>query len=109
MNDWVTKSMFDNVYGCRHSLPDGTMRAIHITCSMTRGWIQPSSSERVVPNHTVFKDTGFKVHAMAAEGDPRAGQALVTFKAVQDANNSELGKTIAVSNGKSGSQRADDK
>ena len=27
VNDWATKSEFDNVYGCRHSLPDGTMRA----------------------------------------------------------------------------------
>lgn len=27
MNDSVTKSKFDNVYGCRHSLPDGIMRA----------------------------------------------------------------------------------
>merc|ERR1740130_884180 len=26
-NDCVTKSKFDNVYGCRHSLPDGIMRA----------------------------------------------------------------------------------
>jgi adenosylhomocysteinase len=27
VNDAVTKSKFDNVYGCRHSLPDGIMRA----------------------------------------------------------------------------------
>merc|ERR1711886_18453 len=27
VNDCVTKSKFDNVYGCRHSLPDGIMRA----------------------------------------------------------------------------------
>ncbi len=27
VNDSVTKSKFDNVYGCRHSLPDGLMRA----------------------------------------------------------------------------------
>jgi len=27
VNDSVTKSKFDNVYGCRHSLPDGIMRA----------------------------------------------------------------------------------
>merc|ERR1711861_33091 len=26
VNDCVTKSKFDNVYGCRHSLPDGIMR-----------------------------------------------------------------------------------
>ena len=27
VNDSVTKSKFDNIYGCRHSLPDGLMRA----------------------------------------------------------------------------------
>merc|ERR1711972_823721 len=30
VNDCVTKSKFDNVYGCRHSLPDGIMRATDI-------------------------------------------------------------------------------
>ena len=27
VNDSMTKSKFDNVYGCRHSLPDGLNRA----------------------------------------------------------------------------------
>lgn len=30
VNDVVTKSKFDNVYGCRHSLPDGLMRATDV-------------------------------------------------------------------------------
>jgi adenosylhomocysteinase len=30
VNDAVTKSKFDNVYGCRHSLPDGLMRATDV-------------------------------------------------------------------------------
>merc|ERR1712228_65581 len=30
VNDFVTKSKFDNVYGCRHSLPDGIMRATDV-------------------------------------------------------------------------------
>ena len=30
VNDSVTKSKFDNVYGCRHSLPDGLARATDI-------------------------------------------------------------------------------
>eukprot|EP00923_Selenidium_pygospionis_P034753 GHVN01060467.1.p1 GENE.GHVN01060467.1~~GHVN01060467.1.p1 ORF type:complete len:497 (-),score=58.08 GHVN01060467.1:185-1456(-) len=30
VNDCVTKSKFDNIYGCRHSLPDGLMRATDI-------------------------------------------------------------------------------
>ena len=30
VNDSVTKSKFDNVYGCRHSLPDGLARATDV-------------------------------------------------------------------------------
>merc|ERR1711985_170979 len=30
VNDCVTKSKFDNVYGCSHSLPDGIMRATDV-------------------------------------------------------------------------------
>ncbi|XP_078432726.1 adenosylhomocysteinase [Wolffia australiana] len=30
VNDAVTKSKFDNLYGCRHSLPDGLMRATDV-------------------------------------------------------------------------------
>jgi adenosylhomocysteinase len=30
INDSVTKSKFDNLYGCRHSLPDGIMRATDV-------------------------------------------------------------------------------
>merc|ERR1740116_461583 len=30
VNDSVTKSKFDNIYGCRHSLPDGLMRATDV-------------------------------------------------------------------------------
>lgn len=30
VNDSVTKSKFDNVYGCKHSLPDGIMRATDV-------------------------------------------------------------------------------
>merc|ERR1711881_615013 len=30
VNDCVTKSNFDNVYGCRHSLPDSIMRATDV-------------------------------------------------------------------------------
>merc|ERR1712029_98324 len=33
VNDCVTKSKFDNVYGCRHSLPDGIMRATGVMIS----------------------------------------------------------------------------
>merc|ERR1719451_149875 len=30
VNDPVTKSKFDNLYGCKHSLPDGIMRATDV-------------------------------------------------------------------------------
>jgi len=30
VNDAVTKSKFDNIYGCKHSLPDGLMRATDV-------------------------------------------------------------------------------
>jgi len=33
VNDSVTKSKFDNVYGCRHSLPDGIKRAMDVLIS----------------------------------------------------------------------------
>jgi adenosylhomocysteinase len=33
VNDSVTKSKFDNLYGCRHSLVDGLMRATDVMLS----------------------------------------------------------------------------
>ncbi len=33
VNDSVTKSKFDNIYGCRHSLPDGIKRAMDVLLS----------------------------------------------------------------------------
>merc|ERR1712153_161921 len=39
VNDCVTKSKFDNVYGCRHSLPDGLMRATDVMIGGKRALI----------------------------------------------------------------------
>ena len=39
VNDSVTKSKFDNVYGCRHSLPDGLMRATDVMIAGKTCWI----------------------------------------------------------------------
>merc|ERR1712139_86249 len=39
VNDCVTKSKFDNVYGCRHSLPDGIMRASDVMIGGKRALI----------------------------------------------------------------------
>jgi adenosylhomocysteinase len=33
INDSVTKSKFDNIYGCRHSVIDGIMRATDVLIS----------------------------------------------------------------------------
>jgi len=30
VNDAVSKTKFDNIYGCRHSLPDGIFRATDV-------------------------------------------------------------------------------
>merc|ERR1711912_148949 len=38
-NDCVTKSKFDNVYGCRHSLPDSIMRATDVMIGGKRALI----------------------------------------------------------------------
>jgi adenosylhomocysteinase len=37
VNDSVTKSKFDNIYGCRHSLPDGIMRATDVMMAGKKG------------------------------------------------------------------------
>merc|ERR1711967_130223 len=39
INDCVTKSKFDNVYGCRHSLPDSIMRATDVMIGGKRALI----------------------------------------------------------------------
>merc|ERR1712070_222489 len=39
VNDSVTKSKFDNVYGCRHSLPDGITRATDVMIAGKTSWI----------------------------------------------------------------------
>jgi len=39
VNDCVTKSKFDNVYGCRHSLPDAIMRATDVMIGGKRALI----------------------------------------------------------------------
>ncbi len=39
VNDSVTKSKFDNLYGCKHSLPDGIMRATDVMMAGKRAVI----------------------------------------------------------------------
>lgn len=39
VNDSVTKSKFDNLYGCKHSLPDGLMRATDVMLAGKRALV----------------------------------------------------------------------
>merc|ERR1719238_854845 len=39
VNDSVTKSKFDNLYGCKHSLPDGICRATDVMLAGKRAVI----------------------------------------------------------------------
>ena len=39
VNDSVTKCKFDNLYGCRHSLPDGIMRATDVMIASKTCWV----------------------------------------------------------------------
>merc|ERR1712167_470947 len=39
VNDSVTKSKFDNLYGCKHSLPDGIMRATDVMLAGKRALV----------------------------------------------------------------------
>jgi len=39
VNDSVTKCKFDNLYGCRHSLPDGIMRATDVMIAAKTCWV----------------------------------------------------------------------
>lgn len=38
VNDAVTKSKFDNLYGCKHSLPDEIMRATDVMSNSKHGY-----------------------------------------------------------------------
>ena len=54
VNDCVTKSKFDNVYGCRHSLPDGIMRATDVMTGGKRALVCGSAmSAKALPSPCV--------------------------------------------------------
>merc|ERR1712014_418467 len=48
VNECVTKSKFDNVYGCRHSLPDGIMRATDVMIGGKRVLIAGSGARVLI-------------------------------------------------------------
>merc|ERR1712054_127566 len=67
VNDCVTKSKFDNVYGCRHSLPDSIMRATDVMLSGKRALICGYGD---VGKGCAFAMRGCGARVMVTECDP---------------------------------------
>merc|ERR1712226_91470 len=67
VNDCVTKSKFDNVYGCRHSLPDGIMRATDVMIGGKRALICGYGD---VGKGSAFAMRGCGARVIIAEIDP---------------------------------------
>merc|ERR1712178_589664 len=67
VNDCVTKSKFDNVYGCRHSLPDGIMRATDVMIGGKRALICGYGD---VGKGSAFAMRGSGARCIIAEIDP---------------------------------------
>merc|ERR1712013_69624 len=67
VNDCVTKSKFDNVYGCRHSLPDGIMRATDVMIGGKRCLICGYGD---VGKGSAFAMRGAGARVIVAEIDP---------------------------------------
>merc|ERR1712048_1555927 len=67
VNDCVTKSKFDNVYGCRHSLPDGIMRATDVMIGGKRALICGFGD---VGKGSAFAMRGAGARVIIAEIDP---------------------------------------
>merc|ERR1719258_980269 len=74
VNDCVTKSKFDNVYGCRHSLTDGIMRATDVMLGGKRALVLG------------FGDVG-KGSAMALRGSGRQPPPSPQRPSTADARN----------------------
>merc|ERR1711881_72046 len=67
VNDCVTKSKFDNVYGCRHSLPDGIMRATDVMIGGKRALV---CGYRDVGKGCAFAMRGAGARVLITEIDP---------------------------------------
>jgi adenosylhomocysteinase len=67
VNDCVTKSKFDNIYGCRHSLPDGIMRATDV---MIGGKTVHISGYGDVGKGCAFAMRGCGARVLVSEVDP---------------------------------------
>merc|ERR1712149_31246 len=67
VNDCVTQSTFDNVYGCRHSLPDGIMRATDVMIGGKRALVCGYGD---VGKGCAFAMRGAGARVLIAEIDP---------------------------------------
>merc|ERR1719409_2201347 len=86
VNDCVTKSKFDNVFGCRHSLPDGIMRATDVMIGGKRCLICGYGD---VGKGSAFAMRGAGARVLIAEIDPicalqacMEGYQVVTLESV---------------------------
>jgi adenosylhomocysteinase len=67
VNDSVTKSKFDNLYGCRHSLVDGMMRASDVMLSARSRWSAATATwARAAPS----RSSGQGCRVIVTEIDP---------------------------------------
>lgn len=86
VNDSVTKSKFDNIYGCRHSLVDGIMRAMDV---MIAGKIAVVCGFGDVGKGSADSLAGQKARVQVTEIDPicalQACMAGYTVTTVEDA------------------------
>merc|ERR1711941_209655 len=67
VNDCVTKSKFDNVYGCRHSLPDSIMRATDVMIGGKRALVAGYGD---VGKGCAFAMRGAGARVLVTECDP---------------------------------------
>jgi len=88
VNDCVTKSKFDNVYGCRHSLPDGIMRATDVMIGGKRALVCGYGD---VGKGCAFALRGAGARVLVTEVDPicalqacMEGFQVVTLESVVD-------------------------
>ena len=77
VNDCVTKSKFDNVYGCRHSLPDSIMRATDVMIGGKRALVAGYGD---VGKGCAFAMRGAGARVLITEIDP-----ICALQAGQDA------------------------
>lgn len=67
VNDCVTKTKFDNIYGCRHSLPDAIMRATDVMIGGKRALVAGFGD---VGKGCAFALRGSGARVMVSEVDP---------------------------------------